>query len=199
MAGEHDITIEPADQRDSKRAGIHNAAIKEFSARGLSATSMANIAEAAGMSRPALYQYFRNKRDIFASAFVALFEERVSAALAALVRPGTTGDQLNGLLQRYDGDLWELMAASPHSDEIVSTKGDFVESAVAEVVQRLWTGVANHLEVIAPSAGASGRAAWVEVLSLSPKGFKSDRPSVETFRGRLTTLADSVAAAIDAA
>ena len=59
------------DQRgDPQRRAIHAAAIAQFSERGFSATSMANIADAAGMSRPALYQYFRNKGDIYASAFV---------------------------------------------------------------------------------------------------------------------------------
>ena len=83
---------------------------------------MANIADAAGMSRPALYQYFRNKSDIFASAFVALFDDHVDRALQALDDEGTTAERLDGFLQRFEGDLWEQMAASEHSEEIMSAK-----------------------------------------------------------------------------
>ena len=64
------------------------------------------------MSRPALYQYFRNKADIYESAFVALFDEHVERALAALAEPGTTAERLDGFLQRYEGDLWQLLVAS---------------------------------------------------------------------------------------
>ena len=66
-----------------QRRAIHVAAIAQISERGFSATSMANIADAAGMSRPALYQYFRNKGDIFSSAFVALFNDHADRALRA--------------------------------------------------------------------------------------------------------------------
>jgi hypothetical protein len=36
------------------------------------------------------------------------------------------------------------------------------------------------------------------VLDLSPKGFKFDQPSVDVYRRRLSTLARTVAADIDA-
>ena len=71
---------------DPQRRAIHAAAIAQFSEQGFAATSMANIADAAGMSRPALYQYFRNKGDIYASAFVALFNDHVDLALAGAGR-----------------------------------------------------------------------------------------------------------------
>ena len=91
------------DQRgDPQRRAIHAAAIAQFSERGFSATSMANIADAAGMSRPALYQYFRNKGDIYASAFVALFNDHVDSALQALNNDGTNAQRLDGFLQRFE-------------------------------------------------------------------------------------------------
>ena len=69
---------------DAKRFVIHAAAISEFSARGFNRTSMSNIAEAAGMSRPALYQYFKNKGDIFGSAFVALLDAKLQILASPL-------------------------------------------------------------------------------------------------------------------
>ena len=185
---------------DLQRRAIHAAAIAEFSRRGFSATSMANIAVAAGMSRPALYQYFRNKGDIFASAFVALFEGQVELALAALNGPGSTSDQLNGVLQRFEGDLWELMAASEHSDEIMSAKNEHTQEAVWLIVSRLRSGLAVYLERKSSGQSATARRRrdeWAEILELSPKGFKIDRPTVEVYRRRLAALARSVAADID--
>ncbi len=197
-----DETLDGAELRgDPQRQAIHAAAIAEFSDRGFSATSMVNIADAAGMSRPALYQYFRNKGDIFASAFVALFDDQVDLALAALNGPGCTSDQLNGLLQRFEGDLWEQMAASEHSDEIMSAKNEHAQVAVHLIVSRLRNGLVAYLQRKSPGRSAAAkqrRDGWAEILELSPKGFKIDRPPVEVYRRRLATLARSVAADIDA-
>lgn len=191
---------EPTDQADEKRAAIHAAAIDQFSARGFAGTSMANIAEAAAMSRPALYQYFRNKGDIFTSAFVALMDDHAERALDALADNGTAAEQLDGFLQRFEGDLWEHLAASPHSEEIMSAKNDELAAGLGVVMARLWDGLAAYLEVAHPGKSAAAttrRADWVDVMHFSPKGFKFDRPSIETYRRRLSVLARSVAAEID--
>ncbi len=186
---------------DAKRSIIHAAAIAQFAEQGYRATSMADIASAAGMSRPALYQYFANKGDIFASAFVALFEEHVASALLALFHPGSTAEQLDGFLQRYEGDLWEKMATSSHIDEISSAKTADVGAAIAGEVMRLRDGMATYLRQVAPGRSAAvktARLGWLEMLQLSPKGFRFDQPTVATYRRRLTSLAQSVAADIEA-
>jgi len=194
----------PADRSDERggaqRRTIHAAAIAQFSERGFAATSMAEIANAAGMSRPALYQYFRNKRDIFASAFVAIFEDHVDRALQALHSDGTTEQRLEGLLQRFEGDLWELMAASEHSEEIMSARTADTTEEIQRVIARLRSGVATFLAEAHPGrsqAAKDQRAVWTEILEFSPKGFKIDTPSVSAFRRRLTALARGVASDID--
>jgi AcrR family transcriptional regulator len=181
----------------SQRRVIHAAAIAQFSKRGFAATSMADIADAAGMSRPALYQYFRNKRDIFASAFVALFDDHVDRALEALHGDGTTERRLEGFLQRFEGDLWELMAASEHSEEIMSARTADTTEEIQRVIARLRSGLAAFLAEAHPGrsqAAKDRRAEWAEVLEFSPKGFKFDTPSVADYRRRLTALARGVAA-----
>lgn len=198
-----DVESAPAVNRqaDEKRRVVHAAAIDQFAERGFAATSMADIADAAEMSRPALYQYFRNKEDIFASAFIQLFEDQVERALAGLREPGTTAQQLDAFLQRFEGDLWERMAASTHSDEIVQAKNAQIAASIDHVVTRLWDGLATYLKRAAPGrsqAAVERRAGWIEVLRFSPKGFKFDQPSVDTYRRRLTALANSVGADVDA-
>lgn len=184
-----------------QRRAIHVAAIAQISERGFSATSMANIADAAGMSRTALYQYFRNKGDIFSSAFVALFNDHADRALQALDDDGTNAQRLDGFLQRFEGDLWEQMAASEHSEEIMSAKTADTAEEIQYVVARLRSGLATFLATAFPGwnqTATARRAEWAEVLELSPKGFKFDSPDVAVYRRRLTTLARGVAADIDA-
>lgn len=186
---------------NEKHEIICAAAIAQFSERGYTATSMANIALAAGMSRPALYQYFANKSDIFVSAFIAIFEEQVTNALRALDQSHSMVDQLDGFLQRYEGDLWQRMAASPHTDEIIGAKNERVGAAIGGELGRLWEGMTTYLQEVAPGQDSSMTAArlgWLEMLQLSPKGFRFDQPTVEGYRRRLTSLAKSVAADIEA-
>ena len=185
-----------AQRGDPQRRAIHAAAITQFSERGFSGTSMTNIADAAGMSRPALYQYFRNKGDIFSSAFIALIEEHVDLALAALDGAGTAEYQLDRFLQRFEGDLWEHMAASPHSEEIMSAKNGEVIAGFKVAAERLWGGCADYLDRVAPTVEPEQRSDWVDLLHYAPKGFKFDTPTVAVYRRRLAALARGVAADI---
>lgn len=161
---------------------------------------MANIAASAGMSRPALYQYFSNKGDIYESAFLSLLNEHVDRALAALEDDGGLAHRLDGLLQRFEGDLWEQMEASPHSEEVLGAKTEKVATAMRTAVTRLWDGLAEHLVTVHPGRSVdviARRSGWVDILHLAPKGFKFDQPSIDVLRGRLQALAKSVAAEIE--
>lgn len=52
-------------QAEETRQEILDAAIKTFSERGVSATSLADIAKSAGVTRGAIYWHFKNKVDLF--------------------------------------------------------------------------------------------------------------------------------------
>lgn len=186
---------------DPKRALIASAAIDVFSARGFSRTSMAHIAEQASMSRPALYQYFQNKGDIFACAFAALVEQAADRALTALEEPGTIAEQLDGFLQNFDGAFWERTAASPYGEELLSATSEYAPKAVGIEMKRIRRGLDKYLrqtgDRLRSTAGRAQRKGWIDILEFAPRGFKLDRPSVTTYRLRLTALAHSVASGIE--
>lgn len=186
-----------AQSEGDRRRVIHDAAIQVFSAQGFASTSMADIAAAADMSRPALYQYFLNKGDIFRSAFVALFEQTVERSVQALAEDVTTEEQLAGCLQRFEGDLYERMAASPHAADIMQAKNEHVAEALPPVIEGLRIGLNDWLERTMPGTGKAiveRRASLLDLIRLSPYGFKVDAPTVEVYRARLSALARSVAA-----
>ena len=72
---------------------------------------MSHIAEQAGMSRPALYQYFQNKGDIFACAFAALVEQAGDRALAALFRTARIRRIYQNWFGRYGEPLSPIVEA----------------------------------------------------------------------------------------
>ena len=159
---------------------------------------MAKIAEAAGISRPALYQYYRDKEELFAASLITVTEQRVDAAIAELTKPGSVAEQLDRFLQRYEGDLWQQMSASDHTEEIINAKSPDIRAAMAGTLNRLRTALTDYFQSVYPGDSAmqqSQRANWVDLLDMAPRGFWHDEPSVTTFRQRLTTLAQTVAAA----
>jgi len=186
---------------EPKRALIASAAIDVFSVRGFSRTSMSHIAQQAGMSRPALYQYFDNKGDIFACAFAALVGQQADRALAALAEPGSVAEQLDGFLQNFDGAFWERTAASPYGEELLSATSEYAPKAVGTEMKRIRRALEKYLQRNGvkrqSTADRARRKGWIDILEFAPRGFKLDRPAVPTYRRRLTALANSLASDIE--
>lgn len=65
------------EQAQETRLQILEAAVVKFSARGVSATSLTDIANAAGVTRGAIYWHFKNKVDLFNEVW-DLTESKVS-------------------------------------------------------------------------------------------------------------------------
>ncbi|CNH16156.1 multidrug efflux transporter transcriptional repressor AcrR [Yersinia pekkanenii] len=61
---------------EETRQQILDAAVQEFSAHGVSGTSLADIAVAAGVTRGAIYWHFKNKVDLFNEVW-ALSESKI--------------------------------------------------------------------------------------------------------------------------
>lgn len=88
------------------RSRVLQAATKVLSEKGYHATSMDDIASELGVSRGALYQYFRNKEDILQEVFLANQQD------------------LREWLERYDDDL--LSMAERLFDEVIIEKAAII-------------------------------------------------------------------------
>ena len=189
--GEVAITDSSRDQRIEE---ILRASIPLFATRGYRKTSMANIADAAGISRPALYQYFTDRADLFAAAYVLLLEEATDAALIALALPVPLASQLDGYLQRVSGDGYAALSATRYGDELLEARHQFAADAAAVAVKRAHKGLREHLKTT--KAEQRAQAAAFELITLSTVGLKQDQPTPTTYRRRLTFLAGAVARAL---
>ncbi|MDW3219691.1 MAG: TetR family transcriptional regulator [Acidimicrobiales bacterium] len=179
-------------QDDEKRNLILDAALGKFAAYGFARTSMADIAEAAEMSRPALYQHFANKEDIFRAMLGRILESAADKAIAALQSESDLEAQLDGFLQRWTGDLTEQLRATEHGGDLVEAKAGYAKPVSDAVNGRIRKALHKHLS----SAGADDPGAAVDLLLLAPIGFKYDDPTTTRFRKRLQSLAVSVAASV---
>jgi len=105
----------PVFDREEKKAQIARAAVKIFATRGIARARMAEVAEAAGVGKGTIYEYFRSKDELFEYAVNRFFdgmgaelEARLSEAddpvhaLEVLIR--TTFDTI-----RASGDEMHIM------------------------------------------------------------------------------------------
>ncbi|RLC63404.1 MAG: hypothetical protein DRI48_08495 [Chloroflexi bacterium] len=113
-----------------RRAQIIEAALACFVRKGYNNTTMDDVSVASGLSKGALYWYFKSKDELFESALSSFFEESFDPqAIAALEQPTAAG-KLRMLAQTMVGlGEWaeglfnlflEFWASSSHRQEAAS-------------------------------------------------------------------------------
>ena len=182
--------------REQRIDEIRRAAIPVFAAQGFRGTSMADLAQAAGVSRPALYQYFDNRADLFRAAFQVLLEDATDAALATLEADGTVAERLDRYLQRASGDGYEALAATAFGTELMEARHEFAADVAQGALDRARRGLRAFVNSNT-TVEARTKAAVIDLLILSPAGLKGDDPTPTTYRRRLTTLANAAAGLLD--
>jgi TetR/AcrR family transcriptional regulator len=134
---------------ETRREKIMEAAVATFARYGYRRTSMDALAEAVGMSRPALYQYFRNKEAVFRELTRWELDRRAAEAEAAARAASTATEGIEAILDAVlalhepglgSGHFYELI------DEVQSRAGDLwaqyekrilgaISARLAELVQ----------------------------------------------------------------
>src|SRR5690606_5659791 len=117
-------------QSDERRARILDGALGCFLAYGFQRTTMDDIANAADISRPALYLQFKNKTGIYRALASAFMEHAIENAEAAFSGDGSLRDKLCGALTCVM-DLVGEVEASPHGAEILDMKTSLASEIVA--------------------------------------------------------------------
>jgi AcrR family transcriptional regulator len=175
-------------KKQQTREALARAALRLFVDRGYDETTLADIAEAAGVSTRTIFAYFPSKEDILFSNFQAMREE-LAQALAA--RPGgkdalaTLRDFIVGCVEERSEDdekLEQLICADEtirsHKRARMSQLGELLAAAIADDLG------AGPDDFRAHVAAASLTAAF-EVLEQRDGGSKA------------THTAEEIAAAID--
>jgi AcrR family transcriptional regulator len=80
------------------RERLAAAALTLFNGRGYAATSVREIVEAAGVTKPVLYYHFQNKEGIYLHLMRSAFDEALPAVEAIAAAPGSAVVRLRRLL-----------------------------------------------------------------------------------------------------
>ena len=184
------------------RERILRAAFTRFAGYGFRRTSMEDIAEAAGVSRAALYLQFRNKEAIFLALAEELHGQSLTDVEAALAGAATLPERLRAAVEAKTLRFVEIAYGSPHGSELLDESNRLCGNLAATAEQRFRTLLARVFRRAAAAgeidlaAASLTPAAAAELFTRSVSGLKGPGVTVETYRTRVAALVHVFAAGL---
>lgn len=174
---------------------ILDAAFHAFAGYGYRRVTMEDIAAGAGLSRTALYQYFRNKEDIFRSLSARYFETCLMDMDRALQGTGPAAQVLQSAFAAKDGKFMDVVLGTPHGRELL----DAGFSLAAEVAGRAEAQMAALLAGWIARQGTAGLgdpALIATTVMAALKGLKTSARTLDDYRAGQAMLAQIVSRAV---
>lgn len=131
---------------DSKPEHILDSSLEVFCRYGFQKTSMLDIAQAAGMSRAALYLHFKNKEDVFRSGSLRAHATVMQAIEAEFAGEGSTLNRIESALRSYFTGLMEQIGESPHGAELFDANAELIGDVARDARTRLVNLIATALD-----------------------------------------------------
>ena len=126
----------------ARREQLIESAMEVFASRGFHETSMNDVALAAGVTKPVLYQHFDSKRDLY----LALIDEAGSRLLAAITAPQIA--ETNGRRRTELGfrAYFEWVRHDNAAFTLLFGGGSRRDAEFTDVVERFTSQVADAIE-----------------------------------------------------
>ncbi len=179
-----------------KQVAILTAAFDVFAAYGFKRTSMDDIAKAAGMSRPALYQSFSNKVDIYRAIVTSFCNGLQAEFLNVVDSEKSAPEKLETVFKLAVVEPHAMMENMPHGEEIIGLKQDYAE----DIFEDFDTTLNSVFETIIISSNCPKDLSkdLANMLSQSVAGMKAKRMRSSELELGFAALLRVVAASLHA-
>ena len=160
---------------DVKKSKILTAGRAVFLRYGYRRVSMSDIAEAAGVSRPALYILFRNKEEIFTSVFLQWVDETMLAISRETRKLKAPERKLMCAFELWTVRPFEMMKSSPEATELIECSFEFAQDSLREGYKMFETAITPVVALLAEQHSARLQMApeqIAQVLASAARGFK---------------------------
>ncbi|MGQ7845167.1 TetR/AcrR family transcriptional regulator [Granulosicoccus sp. 3-233] len=166
------------------RHEILDAALKVFIRYGFRRTTMGDLAEEAGMSRPALYQQFPNKEAIFRAVAVDFLARAVEEVETDIDGHESVAAKLVFILNVWIVRPFELIHSAPDARELMDCTHDFLSDVIEDGYRAMESSVAGSLETSSEALALHSLTpgAVAQVLTASAIGFKDYARDVDELR-----------------
>ena len=176
------------DRAQAKRLAVFDAAAEVFAQYGFRRTTMNDIAEAAGISRPALYLMFDNKENLFQDLVVHRLNLAIEQALAALAEEAKFQQRFISALLVFEKIFYEPIADSPHGAELMDVSQSLASEVMMKGISRFLAAMVDALSQAEKAGEVSFKnsalkpQAFVELLFTTFGGIKKKASSTAEFR-----------------
>lgn len=190
-------------QKDEKREAIFEVAADVFAQYGFRRTSMNDIAQAASISRPALYLMFENKEDLFRGAVLFRQSQGIDRAVAILGEPGAITKRFTAAILAFEKVFYEPVAQSPHGAELMDASISTAGGLMKKGQDRLDKSLALALEkaIANKEVEFSGMPmkpiAFTRLLMSSVVGIKKHANSTKELRRQISAVTEIFFKSID--
>jgi TetR/AcrR family fatty acid metabolism transcriptional regulator len=136
------------DLSEERQKQILEAAIAEFAQHGFHATRIEDIARTAGLSKGAVYLYYKSKDAIIAALLRTLFAWELRGARTILDTEGSATDRLLAMTRMFADELDRLAVAMPIFLEfyVVAFRQPIVREHLAQMYEEFRTPVAQLIQ-----------------------------------------------------
>jgi AcrR family transcriptional regulator len=194
--------MSPVPSLPEKQQRVLEAAFGCFAAYGFQRTNMSDIAKAAGMSRPALYLVFENKRDIARGLVRKMKDTSLAIAKKALSRDAPLATRLAEAFHARETAFLEAVEGSAHGQELFDTglelATDILHEGEAEFSKALQQALrrAGRQGEIDPKAAGLSVPRLTDLLINGAHGQKTGVTSAKILRRRIDDFLQLVLAGL---
>jgi AcrR family transcriptional regulator len=176
------------------------AAATVFLRHGYKKVTMSDLAEAANLSRPALYLVFQSKEAIFRAVLLQYFETAMAEVHAGMLPTLRVEQQL-----LYAFDIWcirpfAMTLATPDTKDLLGSGYTYAEDIVARYFDAFETLLAKRMEpaIRSPGTSAISAKAVAHMLVNAAIGFKQVCDTTAALRDMIALLVSLTLRGLDA-
>jgi AcrR family transcriptional regulator len=152
---------------------------------------MNDIAEAAGMSRPALYVLFKNKEEIFIAAYLRWVDETIAQVEAAMAQAALPKEKMARAFEIWAVGPFVMTMASPAAEELVGCNFAFAQASREQGYATFEATIAPVVATLSETLPAASRIApgrIAHVLASAVHGFKQSAATPDDMRRLIAEL-----------
>ena len=174
----------------SKEEKVLVAARDVFVRYGFKRTTMSDLADAAHMSRPALYLIFSSKEEVFRSLVTQVFNELLSEIREGLSRRETVTDKLTFAFEVWCVGPFEMTHVSPDAKDILESGYEFASEITLHAFSDFEEIVADILRPVVSTQTKEMISVeqLAHILTTASQGFKESASSTVQLRQMLKGL-----------
>ncbi len=175
----------------TKRQRALEAGARVFLRFGFARTTMGDIAQAAGMSRPALYLVFCSKEEVFEAVVAQWIEDSLAKIAAGLPAHATLGEKLRFACETWCVEGLERALANPDVHDMSGLP------AVRKSYARFEACLTDILRAPAERSGLGVAASdLARVIVSAMQGFKQTARSAEEMRHLISVQVRTIEGAL---